>query len=127
MHNLIPPLPEFKPVGRSGPENGVIAKFPVGFDPVANPILAEHFFGWRPLGAVAADVVQDLTFRRKVQRLHAKGARLVGELLAELGAERCLTSIIEAKLDRFLTVPDEAQDAMGSHEFPPAPIHEVEP
>ncbi len=100
---------------------------PNGFDPVASPIIALHFYGWRPLGAVAADVVQDLTFRRKVQRLHAKGARLVGELLAELAAERGLGTIIDQKLDRFLTVPDEGLDATGTHAFPISPLHGVEP
>ena len=59
MHNLIPPLPEYKPADQSGPENGDIAEVPVGFDPVANPILAEHFFGLRPqpqAGTVSADL-----------------------------------------------------------------------
>ena len=81
--------------------------------------------GPRLLGPIAAQIVADLAFRRKVQRLHAKGARVLGELLAELGAERCLMSVIEAKLDRFLTVPDEVLDAIRGHDFPPRPLHEV--
>ncbi len=100
---------------------------PAGLNPQQLPILATHFFGWRPLGAVAADVVQDLTFRRKVQRLHVKGARLVGELLAEIAVERGLGTIIDQKLDRYLALADEALDATGGHAFPPLPIHKVEP
>ncbi len=68
----------------------VAGSLPDGLDPQQLPILAQHWFGWRPLGAVAADVVQDLTFCRKVQRLCVKGPRVVGELLAELAAERGL-------------------------------------
>ena len=125
MHNLIPSLPECKPVGRSGPENGDIATVPVGLDPEHHRIILAHWYGWRPVGVVAAEIVADLTFRRKVQRLCAKGPRAVGELLGELGAERCLMSVIEAKLNRFLTVPDEALDATSGHDFPPRPLHEV--
>ncbi len=101
---------------------------PDGFDSAATPILSVHWFGvdpFRQVGAVAAEIVADLTFRRKVQRLCAKGPRVVGELLGELSAERGLGTVIDQKLDHFLTVPDEALDTTGGHDFPPAPIHEV--
>ncbi len=98
---------------------------PDDFDPVASPIIATHFYGWRSLGAVAADVVQDLTFRRKVQRLCAKGPRVVGELLGELGAERGLGTVIDQKLDRYLALADEALDATNGREFPSIPLHRV--
>ncbi len=63
----------------------------------------------------------------KVQRLHAKGARLVGEILAELGAEHGLGTIIDQKLTRYLELDDAALDATGAHAFPISPLHGVEP
>ncbi len=53
MHNLIPSLPECKPVGQSGPENGDIAEVPVGLDPEHHRIILAHWFGWHPVSAVA--------------------------------------------------------------------------
>ena len=98
---------------------------PDGFDPAAMPILAAHWFRVKPGAAVAADTVADVRFRRHVERLHTKGPRVVAEFLAELGTERLMTTVIEAKLDRFLTVPDEALDATGGRQFPAAPLHRV--
>ncbi len=70
MHNLISPLPECKPADQSGPENGDIAEIPVGLDPERHRIILKHWFGWRPVGAVVADVVQDLAFRREAIPVH---------------------------------------------------------
>lgn len=69
--------------------------------------------GWKPIGVIAAEIVADLRFGRAVERLHAKGPRAVGELLAELGAERSITTIIETKLDRFAAIDDEVLQVMG--------------
>ena len=80
---------------------------------------------WRSIGSVAAEVVADLEFRRKVERLYARGPRPIAELLAELGAERSITTIIETKLDRYLEVDDASLDATGGREFPAIPLHEV--
>ena len=111
---------------RKGGDTDTPAEFPEGLDPVRHRIIATHVFGWRPVGVVAAQVVQDLAFRRKVQRLHAKGPRLVAELLAEIGAERSLTSLIEAKIEKYVDIDDAALDATGARDLPPAPLHEVE-
>ncbi len=43
-----------------GPDLGRIAELPVGFDPQRFPIIAQHFFGWRPIGEIAAEVVMRL-------------------------------------------------------------------
>ena len=80
---------------------------------------------WRSAGAVAAEIVADLRFRRAVERLYRKGPRVIAELLAELGAERSITTIIENKLDRFGQIDDEALRATGGDRFTPSPPHEV--
>ena len=101
---------------------------PDGFDPAATPILAIHWFGiepFRQVGEVAAEIVAGLSFRRRVTRLHERGPRVVAEFLAELGAERLMTTVIDQMLHRFLTVPDEALEATGARDFPPVPIHGV--
>ncbi len=48
-----------------------------------------------PENLVAADVVADLKFRRQVERLHRLGDRVLGEFLAELGAERGIQTVID--------------------------------
>ncbi len=67
----------------------------------------------------------DVRFRRKVRRLLGRGDRLIVEMLAELGAERLIATIIDQMLDRYLALADEALDATGARDFPPAPIHGV--
>ncbi len=61
---------------------------------------------FRPIGQVAAEIVADMKFRRRVQQVHRLGDRVFGELLAEIGAE--------------------ALETTGGDRFPPAPIHGVE-
>ncbi len=56
-----------------------------GFDPAATPIIDRHWFGiepFRQVGAVAAEIVADLRFRRQVSQLHERGPRIVAEFLA---------------------------------------------
>ena len=69
----------------------------------------------------------NLRFRMKVRRFHAQGERPLAEYLVELRADPLLRHVIETKLDRYLAVPDEALDAVGGRDIPPAPIHEVQP
>ena len=38
------------------------------------------------IGPIAAALAADIRFRRKVERLHARGPRAVLEILAEIGA-----------------------------------------
>jgi len=81
--------------------------------------------GWRPIGSVAAETFADLKFRRQVERLCAKGPRVVGELLAELGAERSIQTIIDEKVARYAAIDDSALDVIGGREFAPILLHEV--
>ena len=95
------------------------------FDAAACPIIARHFFGVEPIGQVAAEIVADLRFQRKIQRVHAHGPRVTAELLAELGAERGIMTIVDLKLDKYAAMSPKALKAASSDQFWPSPIHGV--
>ena len=106
----------------------MVDELQVGFNPAAHPIIARHFFGvepFRPIGAVAAEVVADLRRRRHVQQVHQLGDRVFGELLAELGAERGIMTIIDQKLAHYAGLDPESLEATGGDKFWPAPLREV--
>ncbi len=93
---------------------------PTYFDSSVHPIIARHFFGvepFRSMGQVAAEVVADLRFRRRVERLHQLGPRATAELLAEIGVERSITTIIDQKLERYVYLDPAAVEAAGGGEF----------
>ncbi len=101
---------------------------PVNFDPATHPIIARHWFGvepLRPIGQIAAEAVADLRRRRHVQKVHRLGDRVFGELLAEIGAERGITTIIDQKLERYAELEPETIEAAGGDDFWQPPIHEV--
>ncbi len=127
MGHLNPQQPEIKhhPQGGGDAVVGDDA-LPLNLDPARCPIIAAHFYGWRPVGVVAAQIVQDLKYRRKVKRLVAKGDRVVGEMLAEIAADRNLGTVINELLDRYLAIPDEALDIANGRDFPPAPLHVIQ-
>ena len=76
---------------------------------------------------VAADVVADLRFRRRVERLHRLGPRAVGELLAEIAAERGIATVIDKKLETYVDLDSVALEAAGGDTFWPVPLREVLP
>ena len=77
-------------------------------------------------GGVAAEIVGRLPFQRKVERVHRLGPRVLGEMLAELGAERSITTIIiDTKLTRYTELDPEAIEAAGGDDFWPLPLHQV--
>ena len=80
----------------------------------------------RPIGEVAAEIVADMKFRRRVQKVYRLGDRVFGELLAELGAERGIQTIIDQKLKKYASLDPEALEATGGADFWPAPLHKVE-
>ncbi len=107
---------------------GMADELQVGFNPAAHPIIARHLFGvepFRPIGEVAAEVVADLRRRRHVQQVHRLGDRVFGELLAEIGAERGIMTIIDRKLERYARLDPETLQVTGGDTFSPVPIHEV--
>ena len=75
--------------------------------------------------AVAAETVSHPHFRRQVERLHRLGPRATAELLAEIGGERGIQTIVDQKLERYTELDPEALEATGGDDFPPNPIHEV--
>ncbi len=81
---------------------------------------------FRHVGAVAAEVMADLRRRRKVQRLHRLGDRVLGEFLAELGAEFSIQTPIDKKLDTYAEIESEALETAGGDEFWQPPLHGVE-
>ncbi len=78
-----------------------------------------------PKMMVAAVVVGDLRFRRQVEHLHRLGPRATAELLAEIGVERSIMTIIDRKLDRYVDLDPAAVEAVGGGDFWPAPLREV--
>ena len=76
-----------------------------------------------PIGSVAAEIVADLRFRRQVKHLYRLGPRAVAELLAEISAERGITTIVDQKLATYAELDPTALEAVD--DFWPAPLHEV--
>ena len=83
--------------------------------------------GLEPFGPIAAEVVADMRFRHQVVRLHRLGPRVVGELLAEIGAERSIQTVIDQKLDTYAELEPETLEVTGGDRFWPAPLYEVQP
>ena len=105
----------------------VQGSMPTGFDPAAHPVIARHIFGVEPfpISLASSEVVADLKFRRQCQRLHALGPRVLDELLAELGAEHGIQTVIDQKLDRYAGLDPEAHEATGGNQFWALPLHEA--
>ncbi len=80
----------------------------------------------RSIGAIAAEVVADMKFRHQVLRLHRLGPRAVGELLAEIGAERSIQTVIDEKLDTYNELDPGTLEATGGSDFWQPPLHGVE-
>ena len=106
----------------------VQGSLPAGFDPAARPIIARHVFGVEPfpIGPIAAEAVANMRFRHRVQHLHRLGPRAVGELLAELGAERSIMTLIDQKLDTYAELEPETLEVTGGDGFWQPPLHGVE-
>ena len=79
----------------------------------------------RSVGRIAAEIAANVRFQRRVINL-CKRPRLVGELLARLGAERSITSRIDQLLEELENLDPEALELAGGDRFPPLPIHGVE-
>lgn len=80
----------------------------------------------RRVGAVAADIVADIRFRRLVEQVHAHGPRVMAELLAEIAAERMLATYVEGKLERYAALPREAVEAFNAGRLPLIPLRSVQ-
>ena len=83
--------------------------------------------GFKSIGEAAAEVVAHLPFQRKVERFHRLGPRVLAEMLAELGAERSIMTIIDRKIDTYNEINSGTLKATGADQFWPAPLHPVKP
>ena len=70
----------------------------------------------RLIGNFAAETVANLCFRRKVERVHSLGPRVTAELLAEIGAERGIRTVIDNKLEVYADLDPEAVTASEESE-----------
>lgn len=101
-------------------------------DPAHNPNFKRrwtdppHCKSLRSGGSPAAEVVAGLEFRDQVQRVHALGARVLGELLAEIGTEQSIMPAIHEKLGRYANINPQALRVAGGDKFPRVPLHEVQ-
>ena len=102
---------------------------PADLDPAIHPIISKHWFGiepLRPIGPIAAEVVAGLRFRRKVQRLHRLGDRVLAEALAHLGAKHGIQTSVERTVEHFAEIDPEALEVAGGDDFWQSPFHGVE-
>ena len=76
----------------------------------------------RYAGKRAAEIVSDRRFMQGVRRLYEKGPRVLAALLAEIGAERSIMTIIDSKLERFADLPEDDLKVTGGDQIPPAPL-----
>ena len=76
-------------------------------------------------GPIAAVLVADVRFARKVERLHQRGPRVVAEVLAEISAECSIGTVVDQTLDRHLALSDTALEAVGGDRLSPVPLHVV--
>ena len=67
----------------------------------------------------------DSQFRRQVECVHALGPRVVAELLAEIGAERSIRTLIDQKLAIYGQLDRRVIEAVEGAGFWPTPLHEV--
>ena len=68
----------------------------------------------------------DSQFRRQVERVHALGPRVVAELLAEIGAERSIRTLIDQKLRRYAELEPKVIEVVEGGGFGLAPLDEVQ-
>ena len=76
-------------------------------------------------GALAAETMADRRFRQDVERVHDLGCRVVAELLAEIGAERGIQTVIDLKLATYAQIDPKVIEAIEAAGFWPTPLHEV--
>ena len=72
-------------------------------------------------------MIDNLRFRRQVEHLHRLGPRAVGELLAEIAAERSIMTLVDQKLTTYTELDSTALAAAGGDTFWTVPLREVWP
>jgi hypothetical protein len=77
--------------------------------------------GLRPIGQIAAKVIESLHFRMQINLLHNLGPRVLGEFLAEIGARTSQPELVQNMIDRYLLLLPECLSATGGDRWPPVP------
>ena len=77
--------------------------------------------------APAAETIADPRFRRQVERVYVLGPRVIAELLAEIGAERSIRTLIDQKLDTYAELDRKVIEAVGGVGFWPATGRDIRP
>lgn len=69
-----------------------------------------------------------ITLQREAERLHARGPRPLGELLAEIldGLEPAEAAQLRERIRRYNSIPPNLYRALGADTFPPTPVHSVD-
>ncbi len=111
MINVIP-FPETRKSKSDGQSNSADFE-PDDFSPIP------------PVGAISAEIVARLAFRRQVKQLHTQGPRALAEFLAEVAVRYSLADPILELLDRYHRVPGAALDVTGGNNFWPVPTYDV--
>jgi hypothetical protein len=75
---------------------------------------------------VPTSAINELNFRRRTQHLWRCGPRAVAELLAEIGAERNIGTIIDEKLARYSMLDPSTVKALGADRLPRPVLHLVD-
>ncbi len=80
-----------------------------------------------PGNKTAAEIANDLWFRRQIEHLHRLGPRALYELLVETGEQRLCRTYLEQRVQRYAEIDPEHLAALGAEHFPRPPLHEVAP
>ena len=76
---------------------------------------------WQRLGDVAARVVR----ARLVEHLHALGPRATFEFINEIARAHEIGAEVDALLETYGELDPQIVAALGAHDIPPIPLHEV--
>ncbi len=77
------------------------------------------------LGEATEDLVANLIFQRNVEKLHALGPRVVGELLAEIGEQRACRTFIDQRLEAYAALDAKNLRELDGTQFPRPPLYGV--
>ena len=88
---------------------------------------ARRATGLEPLSTVTTSIVEDLKFRRDVERLHRLGPRVLYELLVEIGEQRLCRTFIEQCVQRYSAIDPDHLAAFDGDTFPRPPLHGLQP
>ncbi len=80
-----------------------------------------------PSNETAAEIANDLWFRRQVEHLHRRGARALYEVLTEIGEQRLCRTYLEQRVRRYAEIDPDHLPALGGDRFPRPPLYEVVP